>query len=140
MPGWWNADTLSLEVSGGNLVQVQVLFPVPNIVLVAQLDRAPPCEGGSRRFESYLGRQIMQNSYFLCKTLTMKQLLCKRLMPLKHLGMMSDLVSPRTRFDSVLRHQTWPGYLIVSGYDDGSPAVRSTKNATRNRDHEFMQV
>ena len=85
MPGWWNADTLSLEVSEGNLVQVQVLSPVPNIVLVAQLDRAPPCEGGSRRFESYLGRQTT---------------------PLKHLWMMSDLVSPRTRFDSVLGHQT----------------------------------
>jgi hypothetical protein len=85
MPGWWNADTLSLEVSEGNLVQVQVLFPVPNNALVAQLDRVPPCEGGGRRFESCSARQTT---------------------PLKHLGMMSDLVSPRTRFDSVLRHQT----------------------------------
>ena len=38
MPGWWNADTLSLEVSGGNLVQVQVLFPVPNNALETFMD------------------------------------------------------------------------------------------------------
>ncbi len=85
MPGWWNADTLRLDRSEGNLVQVQVLFPVPNNAHVAQLDRAQACEAWGRRFESYSARQTT---------------------PLKHLGMMSDLVSPRTRFDSVLRHQT----------------------------------